>query len=65
MTLVIYDYVFLLHYHTPMTLFSYMVVFLSIFSICHGPLLSYLHGNKLRKWEEIGTGINNEESRFE
>ena len=29
------------------TLFSYMVVFHAIYSIWHGPPLSYLHGKKL------------------
>ena len=33
----------------PWHCFSYMVVMYSVFSIGHGPPLSYLHGNKLRK----------------
>ena len=37
-----------------------MVVFHSIFSIWHGPSLSYLHGKKLKKQEEIDAGSNNE-----
>ena len=37
-----------------------MVVFHSIYSIWHGPPLSYLHGKKLRKHEETDANISNE-----
>ena len=35
-----------------------MVAFHSIFSIQHSPPLSYLHGKKLIKYEEIDVGMN-------
>ena len=41
----------------PITLFTCIVVFHSIFSIQHGPPLFYLHGKKLKKSEEIDTGM--------
>jgi hypothetical protein len=37
-----------------------MVVLHSIFNMWDGPQLSYLHGKKIRKQEEIDVGMNNE-----
>ena len=49
----------------PTTLFDCMVAFHSIFSIGHGPPLSYLHGKKFRKYEETNTNTNNKQCQYD